>query len=1039
MSRNSQKKNKSTSKYREFKVSPLIAVVAIIEVLVLIATTSYAWFILSDSKSVDTGIITVDADSGLDIDFKNANYNDNINIWDHVTKDFAFEPMTSLDGRNLFIPTSGTFGNDTTNDTVFRDATINDINTKYLNIDFMLTNTANEKMRVYLNNNSKFQVKTKGQNDREDSKALRLAFYTNDGGSGKVDSTLLTSTNNENAAVSTSDSMTIYYKNTSSWGSVNAYVWSNSGSTGNDHEYIQSWPGATMTRVAGNVYSYTFSNPYTDDTHTARVYDRIKFSNNGASETAEISFTNSNVGQLYNGSSWESYTTKTIYFRPNFSDSNWNGDSVYIHVYGAGDFTAWPGDKMTNIGGNIYSYTMPTSYTTVNFNNGKNSNESGARQSVNTTITGDTLYYSNSNSTNFTCSDTSYNPQSDEYKVYFYNSREFSDPYVQFWDSNSITYQIAMTYLSGNVYYASVPKIYTTLMFEDGRDQSSNLKKTRTATVTNGNIYRPTNANPSTTGYYLESFSYDNYTASGSYAVISPGVSVGFQRAYSPVVATDSSGHASRVVPAFASSIDNYIMGSGSPLFEIEPGHMLNLSMIVWLEGTDPACTASAYAGKEIELKLEFSTNLVSRADAEATYTYRFYDKTKELWTSNRLPTSSGVTVAPVMQLYDMTIGRGYLMHAGSTTDVSGTAKVDMWECNAPQSAATDGHDLAFRRVNPYTEEVWNYWHAGQCGSTASDKGVYDGFLKNGIISFTAFADGAPPSGTDINGDNMGGKSSTAPVKSCGGLWGTYETDTIKAIDGTTNKSVKNGTLDGLSGALTIRYTYHYPTIENGNNPAPDHAIEYKASGPDDDQVYYFIIPKTIYNSSTYASDYTFVNYTKFNSGYAMNLNNRNGNIEYKSMYSVSGALTGHYVMLNTKYNGTNNSYFGDDVLYYLVSTSAKSSEDKVQMDADGTRFSMYFVGPNKTVYCLAGTSSPTYWDDGYKGYLVVVPTYSGTMYLRSQRHNSTFSTVTNYATSDVAYSSSKNKYGVYGWDSNKNNNWNMLYYYNSASSSWPY
>ena len=96
------------------------------------------------------------------------------------------------------------------------------------------------------------------------------------------------------------------------------------------------------------------------------------------------------------------------------------------------------------------------------------------------------------------------------------------------------------------------------------------------------------------------------------------------------------------------------------------------------------------------------------------------------------------------MQLYDNTIGRGYLMHAGSTTDVDGTAKVDMWECTAPQSAATEGHDLVFRRVNPYNEEVWNYWHAGQCGNTAADKGVYDGFLKNGIISFTAFADGVP-------------------------------------------------------------------------------------------------------------------------------------------------------------------------------------------------------------------------------------------------------------------------------------------------------
>lgn len=1053
MRRDSGKKNKSTSKYRKFKVSPLIAVIAMIEVLVLIAVSSYAWYIMSASKSVDTGTITVDADSGLDIDFKNANYNDNINIWDHVTNDFAFEPMTSLDGRNLFIPTSGTFGNDTTNESVFRDVTVNDINTKYLNIDFMLTNTANETMRVYLNNNSKFQVKTHGQDDREDSKALRLAFYTNDGSSGKVDSTLLTSTNNENAAVSTSDSMTIYFMNTSNWGSVNAYVWSTSGSTGNDHEYITSWPGAKMTRVAGKVYSYTFSNPFTDDTHTTRLYDRIKFSNNGGSETSVITLSYTNAGQLYNNGSWTNYTTQTIYFRPNFSDSNWDGDNVYIHVYGAGDFTSWPGDKMTNIGGNIYSYTCPTSYTTVNFNNGKNSNQSGARQSNNTSISPNTLYYSNSYSTNFTCSSTSYTPATDEYKIYFYNSRDFSDPYVKFWDTDdnvNVTYQIAMTYLSGNVYYATVPKIYDSLMFEDGENQTSANKKTQTANVSNGYIYRPTNANPSTTGYYLESFSYDYYAGSGSYAVISPGVSVGFQRAYSPVVATDANGHASRVVPAFASSIDNYIMGSGSPLFEIEPGHMLNLSMIVWLEGTDPACTASAYSGKEIELKLEFSTNLISRADAEATYTYRFYDETRELWTSNRLPTSSGVTVAPVMQLYDMTIGRGYLMHAGSTTDVNGTSKVDMWECEAPQSAATEGHDLAFRRVNPYTEEVWNYWHAGQCGSTDENKGVYDGFLKNGIISFTAFADGAPPKMYDVNYETMGGKDPTAPAKSCGGLWGTYETDTLIALDGTRNHSFSIGGADNRKGAMTIRYTYNYPGIENGTNPAPAHTIEYKASGAYNGVFYYFVVPKNIisgetsFKNSYVTGGYTFVDYNRFNDGYAMNLNNRNGNIQYKQRYNISGQMIGKYAMITTKYvssdfsNSTSveNSYFGTDFMYFMISNARDDGQNKSDMTTDGCMHRMRFINSSdsctREAYFLTGTYFNDKYDNGYETHLCVVP--SDAAKLQGQRSNSTFNGSNNY-TETVNYVSTKNKFGVYGWNGSGSNN--IRYFYDTALSSW--
>ena len=54
MSRNSKKK-KSTSKYRDFKVSPLIAVTALIEVVVLVVVSSFAWFYLSENKEVNIG------------------------------------------------------------------------------------------------------------------------------------------------------------------------------------------------------------------------------------------------------------------------------------------------------------------------------------------------------------------------------------------------------------------------------------------------------------------------------------------------------------------------------------------------------------------------------------------------------------------------------------------------------------------------------------------------------------------------------------------------------------------------------------------------------------------------------------------------------------------------------------------------------------------------------------------------------------------------------------------------------------------------
>ena len=218
MSRNSSKKKKSTSKYRKFKISPLIPVIAIIEVIVLVAISTYAWFTVSQEKEANTGIITVDADSGLDIDFKNATYNDHINLWDYVPEDFEFTPVTSLDGRNVFVPTSGTFGNTETNNIKFREATINDINTKFIDVDFMLTNTNEDtQVSVYLNNRSHFRVydnaqQTSGE-EIDNSRALRLAFYTNDAKHGNVSSQILENTKNEDAILDKLENRrTVYFE-----------------------------------------------------------------------------------------------------------------------------------------------------------------------------------------------------------------------------------------------------------------------------------------------------------------------------------------------------------------------------------------------------------------------------------------------------------------------------------------------------------------------------------------------------------------------------------------------------------------------------------------------------------------------------------------------------------------------------------------------------------------------------------------------------------------------------------------------------------
>ena len=1040
------KKKKSTSKYRKFKVSPLIPIIASLEVIILVVISSYAWFAVSQEKEANTGVITADADSGLDIDFKNANYDDEINIWDYVEDDFKFEPVTSLDGRNVYIPTSGTFSSHDTKTMRFREGTVNDINTKYLNIDFMLTNTTSSVMEVYLNNNSKFKVWN--GSTQQNSRALRLAFYQNDGNHGIVDSSILTNTNNENAALDKiSNSYTVYFENTRNWSNVYAYVWKNS----NNMEAV-SWPGSAMTRVAGNIYSYTFSN--TDQ------YDRIIF-NDGSRTGTKYSDNSSTCTQtndltLYNGRLYQlsgssaAYQTKTVYFR---KPSAWS--KVYAHVFVASNndssLTTFPGDECTNCGADIYSFTFPkyktgtTEYAKILFDDGSNSNQTADLNATNNLL----YYFSPKN--NGTCLSTTYS----ERTVYFYNSLGWSNPYAKLTAevtdgsySSSHTAEVSMMSLSGNVYMVTVPIIYNKIAFEDGPGQTTTTKYTQSGAVASGYIYRPNST--SSTGYTLYSYSYTSYVDGGNYAVISPGVSAGFQRSYTPVIGiADNTGVYTEVVPAFASSIDNYIKGSNNPMFTLQAGEMIDLSMIIWLEGTDADCTDTLYAGKGIELYLEFSTTNTERdIDQVGNYTYRFYDKTREVWTSDRLTNSAGVSVAPVMQLYDATTKRGYLMHAASTTDYNGTRKIDRWECTAPSTLITGtdnggySHDLYFRRVDPYNEdEVWNYWHPIQVKSSAgtileaqsTDSGTT-------YINFTAFADGAPASttsdSTGIPGNTTvltaaNSSNANTPAQSCGGLWGTYECALLTVVDNTYNSYTGNHWLNDDGGVLTMKYSYNYTSGRT-------QAIEYKASGPYKGQFYYFVVPKVlnattggVAGGSSRCSSYTFHRFWGFDTKYAMNIYERNSSMSYNSTgtATIGSYLKTYYVWLGQTMGATTiNQYWFGDLLFVNLSIKDEGGNNDVMNNA---RYKLHVWNSSTNDDLFLYTNNGNFQHTNYNGYVAVMP--SGFTSMQLQRCKSDFSATWNYS-GNITFDSSKRNLCAYKW----NGSTIVTSYDASVPSSWP-
>ena len=837
MIKNNKKSKKSTTKKSTFKISPLIPIVAIIEVIILVVISSYAWFYIQASKVIGSGTISVAADSGLDIDFQYSNVDDYINIWNYVGEDFQFEPATSLDGRNIYFPTTGTFNNENTQDVVFRDGTVNDINQKYLSIDFELTNSSSTDQYVYLNNNSYFTVKDpENPQAAQDSRALRLAFYQNDGNSGNVGSNLLknvsgSSDGSDSGNAASPNSYTVFFDNSSSnWSNVYAYFWDYDDNS--SPVYQSSWPGVKMTRVSGKIYSVTIDNPATE--HGVK-YDRIIFNNNNGTQTSSFDLDGADGTQDWKNHKFTSsghsgaYSESTIYF---LKPSGWNNDSnndgiADVRAYAWNTDSNSPyttydnGDLMNYVGSGIYAYNYDSDQTGgILFNSGS---MGGSNQTVNISLAGraghliycDGSYTDGKHNvdTSSVYSNLTYNT------IYLFNTYAWEKPYatVSIENNSVCNTEIAMTSLSGNVYYCSVPSVFNRVSFHQ-KGSSANKQKTQVQSIVNQTVYRPTGVNDS--GWEVNTFLYSSYIKKDGYPVISPGVSAGFQRPYSPVITIKAdSGFADEIVPAYSNSIDNYILGSGTPLFILKAGHMASLSMIMWLEGTDSSCTGALYPGNQIDFKLEFSTlyytttqqgatevNIVNPGDSNS-YIYNFYDKTREIWTSNRQSTESGVTVEPVMQLYDNTIKRGYRMEPTGYTSYDGKQKVSCWSVTAPQSIAKYGHDIYFRRVNPYNEdEVWNYWHAGPVAgdrNTTTSNGVttYNAYTtvqaiypvavsttntSNDTINFTAFSDGSPTNENltigkkrvdpDISDTDLTTylNEVAVPDDSCGGLWGNH-------------------------------------------------------------------------------------------------------------------------------------------------------------------------------------------------------------------------------------------------------------------------
>ncbi|MBQ7965803.1 MAG: starch-binding protein [Ruminococcus sp.] len=859
-------KKSISKKLNIFKTSPLIGIVAIIEVILLLCVSTFAWFVFSENNTVNTDVISVEPDSGLEIDFSDANDNDYINIWNYLNE-FQFEPVTSLDGRNIFIPTTGTFNATDTGNIKFREATVNDMNSKYINIDFTLSNTSEEDMPVYLNSKSYFKF-----DNSANGKALRLAFYQNDGSSGKVTSSLLsqeydgeepteppTVVEPTEGPGDTQANFLIYFDvSGSSWDQV----WIETDHTAN-------LPGNTnrcfkMTHHKDNIYYIDLKTLIKDIDDSLLTF--IKFRRDPNSNDSTYTSVQLPEHDIYHNYLYS--------FKLNSSGNAYTGN--FNSGYG----------MLLKESPSIYTGEAPDL-------GGGGSGDSGATE---------------------TPTEAPTTPDEEgKITVYFNNTLGWKQPYAYIWRENGNADEPLsawpgkpMTHISGSIYYYTFNAKYDSIIFNDGNQQGGAVKTGDIYPVKDGHIYmisQPTGDN--TFGWKVED--YIGTVDGGTYPVISPGVSTGFQRPYAPVIEIDdNSGDSKIVVPAFASSIDDYNYGSNNPLFTIKAKQTMSLSMIVWLEGTDPDCTDEVYAGKDIDMNLIFAT----KDSGEEMYTYKFLDKTRENWIDDRVTTDTGVSFKPVIQLYDVDNQKGYMMSVHD--DENG--KPTIWQCNAPEDLIDSEH-IMFRRVNPMKEdEVWNYW------DTDGFKDL--GIVEDSVVTFTAFSDGAPTTAKNENGTTYTG----APEKSCGGLWGDHAVHTVTLFDGTNGQWIKNSDKDGTTSVLTMNYLYKYA---NGKTQT----VEYKASGATDKGMYYFVVPYNVYskNGSNHTQDnsITFKRYFNFNDKYALNSNLNE--LTYHMSWNA-GICNGKFYEITEDSSGNKWSYWGSDMLYVQVKNIAKSKMDDAFM-----------------------------------------------------------------------------------------------------------
>jgi hypothetical protein len=117
--------------------SLMTSYVSLFLIFAILGASTLSWFTIQDTASITSDTFTLESSSGLRV-------NEGESLTNHIVlEDFTLDEASSVDGRNLFFPTTGSdAGSSTTKietqNLLFREGNVGDKNTKYVYKDFTL-------------------------------------------------------------------------------------------------------------------------------------------------------------------------------------------------------------------------------------------------------------------------------------------------------------------------------------------------------------------------------------------------------------------------------------------------------------------------------------------------------------------------------------------------------------------------------------------------------------------------------------------------------------------------------------------------------------------------------------------------------------------------------------------------------------------------------------------------------------------------------------------------------------------------------------